>query len=95
MALTFAPASPSLSGTLTVGGALRSNPFAPYVPCHRVIASTLFVGGFQGDWQVAGKGDRVEGVKQNKKLRLLESEGVRFDSKGYLAGGNSVLYEQR
>lgn len=65
------------------------------MPCHRVIASTLFVGGFQGDWQPKSAGDKVEGVKQNKKLLLLNSEGVEFDSRGYLLGGQSVLWEQR
>ncbi|KAI0059320.1 DNA binding methylated-DNA--cysteine S-methyltransferase [Artomyces pyxidatus] len=34
----------------SVGGALRNNPFAPYVPCHRIIASNLFIGGFFGEW---------------------------------------------
>ncbi|KAF8075801.1 6-O-methylguanine DNA methyltransferase [Lyophyllum atratum] len=29
----------------SVGSALRNNPFAPYIPCHRVIASNFFVGG--------------------------------------------------
>ena len=39
----------SLTGPIhlhfTVGSALRENPFAPYVPCHRVIASTLYIRG--------------------------------------------------
>jgi methylated-DNA-[protein]-cysteine S-methyltransferase len=29
-----------------VGGALRANPFAPDVPCHRVVAADLGIGGF-------------------------------------------------
>jgi methylated-DNA-[protein]-cysteine S-methyltransferase len=37
----------------SVGGALRNNPFAPRIPCHRVIASSLFVGGFKGEWGAA------------------------------------------
>ena len=36
-----------------MGGALRNNPFAPRIPCHRVIASSLFVGGFKGEWGAA------------------------------------------
>ena len=47
----------------SVGTALRNNPFAPYVPCHRVVASNFFVGGFFGEWTdlkgVASKGKRV------------------------------------
>ena len=30
--------------------ALRRNPFAPGVPCHRVVAGNLELGGFDGDW---------------------------------------------
>jgi methylated-DNA-[protein]-cysteine S-methyltransferase len=52
-----------------IGQALRSNPFAPQVPCHRVIASDLTPGGFQG---------HRTGPALAKKLRLLAAEGVRF-----------------
>lgn len=31
-----------------VGQALRRNPFAPTVPCHRVISADLCIGGFFG-----------------------------------------------
>ena len=31
-----------------VGNALRNNPYAPYVPCHRVIASDGTIGGYSG-----------------------------------------------
>src|SRR5712691_11477855 len=34
----------------SVGGALRNNPFAPHIPCHRVIASSFSAGGFKGEW---------------------------------------------
>lgn len=30
--------------------ALRRNPWAPGVPCHRVVAANLELGGFDGDW---------------------------------------------
>lgn len=57
--------------------ALRRNPFAPVVPCHRVIAASLDLGGFSGGW---GMGcDTV-----HKKRRLLAEEGVRFDDRGRL-----------
>lgn len=59
-----------------VGGALRRNPFAPYVPCHRVIASDLALGGYCGEWG--------PGKKANHKLQLLASEGVTFDKKNRL-----------
>lgn len=102
--------SPALADPIhlhsTVGSALRENPFAPYVPCHRVIASTLYIGGFGGEWLPAAPapaksasakksatgttatkpGQRPkDGSRTNEKLELLRREGVRFDSKGYLA----------
>lgn len=50
-----------------VGTALNKNPFAPEVPCHRVVNSSGFVGGF------------ASGV--NKKIRLLRKEGVEVMNK--------------
>lgn len=52
-----------------VGQALKRNPSAPRVPCHRVIASGGTPGGFQG---------RRGGAALARKLRLLAAEGVRF-----------------
>lgn len=48
-----------------VGQALRRNPFAPHVPCHRVIASDGSIGGFSGE---------REGSMIEKKRRLLAAE---------------------
>ncbi len=47
-----------------VGGALGKNPFAPIVPCHRVVRSDGRMGGYSG----------VGGIKT--KLRLLKKEGA-------------------
>lgn len=52
-----------------VGQALRKNPFAPRVPCHRVVASDGTLGGFSG----FRSGEEIE-----RKQHLLENEGVRF-----------------
>lgn len=52
-----------------VGQALRRNPFAPKVPCHRAIASDLTPGGFNG---------ARTGTEIARKLRLLAAEGVVF-----------------
>lgn len=52
-----------------VGQALRANPHAPDVPCHRVIASDLTIGGFQGE---------ISGVAIRRKEDLLAAAGVRF-----------------
>ena len=46
-----------------VGQALGANPFAPIVPCHRVLAAGRSPGGFSG-----GQGALT-------KLRMLEIEG--------------------
>ncbi|PSN63189.1 DNA binding methylated-DNA--cysteine S-methyltransferase [Corynespora cassiicola Philippines] len=67
------------SSPRAVGGALRNNPFAPEVPCHRCIASTGFIGGFKGDWEKVPSGQN-----QESKLELLKGEGVEFDEKGML-----------
>ena len=52
-----------------VGQALKRNPYAPQVPCHRVIASDLTPGGFMG---------RRDADTLRLKLDLLAAEGVRF-----------------
>ncbi|KAF7354685.1 DNA binding methylated-DNA-cysteine S-methyltransferase [Mycena sanguinolenta] len=70
----------------SVGGALRTNPFAPFVPCHRVIASSLFIGGFLGEW---GKEHRT-GTQCDRKLDLLAKEGVAFTEEGYLKGKETL-----
>ncbi|RLN21597.1 hypothetical protein BBJ28_00007638 [Nothophytophthora sp. Chile5] len=51
-------------------GALK-NPFAPEVPCHRVVAATLDIGGFQGS-----TGEASPCIQ--KKRTLLKKEGVAF-----------------
>jgi len=49
-----------------VGNIMNKNPYAPQVPCHRVVKSDGSVGGF------------ASGVE--KKIEMLESEGVKFQS---------------
>ena len=58
-----------------VGQALRRNPFAPAVPCHRVIAADLHIGGFTG---------QRGGAAIRRKQALLAQEGVTFDAQGRL-----------
>lgn len=50
-----------------IGQALKRNPFAPFVPCHRVIASDGTIGGFHG---------QTEGETIQRKLALLKEEGA-------------------
>lgn len=47
-----------------VGNAMNKNPYAPRVPCHRVICSDCSLGGF------------ASGVK--KKIAMLRKEGVEI-----------------
>lgn len=65
------------SSPRAVGNALRRNPFAPQVPCHRVVATGGKLGGFKGAWPRDG-----EGITIDEKRALLKGEGVRFDSTG-------------
>lgn len=52
-----------------VGQALRRNPYAPTVPCHRVVAAGGRLGGFSGQW-----GEATPNVQ--RKAALLVGEGV-------------------
>lgn len=56
-------------GARAVGGALNKNPHAPYVPCHRVIASDGTLGGYNG-----GLRKKMELLKRERELK--ESSGV-------------------
>lgn len=67
------------SSARAVGSAMRNNPFAPAVPCHRVLASDGTIGGFGGEW---GEGGR----HASEKRSLLREEGVKFDGRGKAVG---------
>ena len=56
-----------IKGYQAVGQSLRRNPFAPVVPCHRVVSASGKIGGFQGC---------VRGGSIDKKISLLRQEGV-------------------
>ena len=80
---TYAAISKFLSSSpRAVGNVIRNNPFAPYVPCHRVLASGGGIGGFYGSWGRNGE----KGLNDDKKRKLLREEGVRFDGGGKVVG---------
>ena len=54
-------------GYRAVGNALNRNPYAPGVPCHRVVGSNGSLTGFAGGLEM--------------KRKLLEGEGVTFTGK--------------
>jgi len=77
-----APKKPTISTKTcarAIGNAMRNNPFAPLVPCHRVLAADGGIGGFGGHWGEEGK-------FAGEKRRLLREEGVRFDGAGKAVG---------
>ena len=56
------------SSPRAVGQALKVNPYAPIVPCHRVIMSNGKIGGYNGN--------SPKNIK--KKIQMLKEEGIKF-----------------
>eukprot|EP00434_Breviolum_minutum_P038159 symbB.v1.2.033840.t1/scaffold4260.1/size42279/5 len=56
-----------------VGQALKKNPHAPTVPCHRVVKADRSLGGYFG-------ATSLEDERMKTKVQLLESEGVHFQN---------------
>ena len=67
-------------GARAVGNALNKNPFAPKVPCHRVVRSDGSLGGF------------ASGAEEKKKL--LAREGVRVQG-NKIADLEKVLFSPK
>ena len=65
-----------------VGQALRHNPSAPQIPCHRVVLRTGELGGYGGDSTEVGV---------SKKQQMLRAEGVQFTPEGLIEP--SCFYE--
>lgn len=55
------------SSAQAVGQALKRNPYAPIVPCHRVVKSDGSIGGFFG---------HKTGTEVKRKIEMLREEGV-------------------
>jgi methylated-DNA-[protein]-cysteine S-methyltransferase len=53
-----------------VGQAMKNNPYAPKVPCHRVVASNGTIGGFKG---------KKSGKEIKEKIEMLKKEGIVFE----------------
>jgi methylated-DNA-[protein]-cysteine S-methyltransferase len=60
----LATAAGNPKGARAVGAMMRSNPYAPHVPCHRVVYSNGGLGGFDGV------------RKLDQKVKILREEGV-------------------
>ena len=82
MVTTYKEISRALNGSgkvsRAVGNALHKNPFAPRVPCHRVICSDGRIGGF------------ATGTKC--KMRMLKKEGITFKA-GKVAEMDRIFYK--
>ena len=63
-----------------VGNAMHRNPYAPQVPCHRVVSSTGSIGGF------------AFGLA--RKVALLKREGIQVAG-GKIANFEAVFYVPR
>ena len=50
-----------------IGQVLKRNPYAPKVPCHRVVKSTGEIGGFKG---------QIKDKEIDEKIAMLKKEGV-------------------
>ena len=68
-----------------VGQAMKCNPYAPKVPCHRVVASDGSIGGFSGKWNPKSKEVR-------RKIRMLIREGVKVKG-DRIVSFNKLLYD--
>ncbi len=64
-----------------VGNALHNNPFAPQVPCHRIIKSDGRVGGYGGGPEKKQAMLKKEGVKIIDGWIDLKKYGYEFASK--------------
>lgn len=63
-----------------IGQVMRTNPYAPNVPCHRVVSANGTIGGFMG---------QKSGPNVAKKIKLLRKEGIHIK-------GNTILdFEQK
>ena len=63
-------------GPRAVGNVMASNPFAPIVPCHRVVKSDFTFGGYGGGLKVKLEllGERKEDFQHQKKLKSMGSQ---------------------
>ena len=68
-----------------VGQAMRCNPYAPQVPCHRVVKSDGSIGGFSGSINPNSKEVR-------RKISMLRKEGIKIKN-NKIVDFEKVLFE--
>jgi methylated-DNA-[protein]-cysteine S-methyltransferase len=62
-----------------IGQIMSKNPYAPQVPCHRVVKANGQVGGFRGS------------SENKEKIELLEREGIKIRNEKILDFYNIVV----
>lgn len=73
------------SGPRAVGTAVGSNPYSPFIPCHRVVPADMTIGNYSMNGKPSSKGCEV-------KRELLEKEGIVFQGDKILP---SALWKPR
>jgi len=66
-----------------IGQALKNNPYAPKVPCHRVVNSKGYLHGFAG---------KTSKLALSKKAKLLKKEGIKIKN-NKIINFKKVLYK--
>ena len=66
-----------------VGQAMRCNPYAPNVPCHRVVSSDGSIGGFMGKKNSDSK-EVMKTINMLKKEDVYIDNHLRINLKKYL-----------
>lgn len=79
----------------SVGGALRNNPFAPRIPCHRVIASSFSVGGFKGEWTSSSALQKHGGNSTAKNEKEQKELGAENWHRPFRGGGMGPLQNEK
>jgi methylated-DNA-[protein]-cysteine S-methyltransferase len=65
-----------------IGQFMKKNPYAPLVPCHRVVASDGSMGGFRG---------QKNGAEIENKIKMLSSEGVQVTN-NHIVNFDKLVY---
>ena len=79
------------SSPRAVGGALRRNPFAPAVPCHRVVAAGgAALGGFSGTWGATPETARKLSMLQEEQVEMRTKKGKGRGKGGKGKGGGGA-----
>ena len=88
-----------------VGNALRNNPFAPQVPCHRCVGNSGFITGFDGEsidkksFTTSASGHVQGSTRQSKptgpKISLAEPAGTKLSLKIQILNDEGVQIDRK